>query len=488
MSKQLLRRIAVLPLVLALLGCPPDQPPDTPLPEFPGIKVINMVPRTLSGETNQDSEPFLAVHPTNADQMSASAFTPNPGGEVSGTAPMYVTEDGGDTWRLQNIVPSELITGDITHAFDSNSGDLYSGILRRPGGLLLNALLTNDFLSPMTMTVQNERTGVDQPFIQATGGNANTDRVYVGNNDFGVQPQTATVDVSLNGGTTYTPVRIESRSTSGQDGPSVRPALASDGTVYVAYFGWRTFSGGVASSDVVVVRDDNGGAGSNPFTDLVGTDGLAGRRVVQGVSIPFSNAPTLGQERIGSTLSMAVDPSNSDNVYVAWADRVGNGDIYTVHVRSSTDRGVTWSNNDLRTITNATNVAVAVANNGTVGLLYQQVMGTGGSSRWETHFEQSTDGFATVGQDAVLATVPANSPSVQFLPYLGDYAFALFAGSEFRGVFSANNTPSTTNFPQGVVYQRVADFTNGTLDDGSGQNVAVSIDPFYFSVPVLQGP
>src|SRR3989454_11596600 len=93
-------------------------------------------------------------------------------------------------------------------------------------------------------------------------------------------------------------------------------------------------------------------------------------------------------ERIGSTLAIAVDALHSDNVYLAWADRVGTGDIYTVHVRRSTDRGATWSS-DLRTLTNATDASLAVSTNGTVGLLYQQVTGPAGASRWVTRLEQS---------------------------------------------------------------------------------------------------
>jgi len=105
-----------------------------------------------------------------------------------------------------------------------------------------------------------------------------------------------------------------------------------------------------------------------------------------------------GQERVGSTLSIAVDPNNSSTVYVGWADHGSKGDIYTLHVRRSTDRGVTWSKADLphATIRNATNIALAVANNGTVGLLYQQLSG----GRWVTHMVQSRDAFATV-QDLI---------------------------------------------------------------------------------------
>jgi hypothetical protein len=313
--------------------------------------------------------------------------------------------------------------------------------------------------------------------------------VYVGLNDFDAPDgRTATVDVSLDGGATYKSHRIETRTTLGQNGPSIRPAVAqgqTDHTVYVAYFGWRAEAGSTVTSDVVVVRDDSGATSATPFRDLVDpSDHLPGRLVATHVTIPWSNAPTLGQERIGSTLSLAVHPLHSDTVYLAWADRVGTGDIYTVHVRRSTDHGATWSG-DLRTVTNATNASLAVASNGTVGLLYQQVTGSGSTSRWVTALEQSRDGFTT-HQDVVLATVPATTPPFQFLPYIGDYNGLLTRGSQFLGIFAASNTPDSTNFPQGVVYHRRVDFAIHRLLDGSGDApVAVSIDPFFFSVPVL---
>jgi len=106
------------------------------------------------------------------------------------------------------------------------------------------------------------------------------------------------------------------------------------------------------------------------------------------------------------------------------------------------------------------------------------------ASRWVTRLERSRDGFAT-HQDVVLADVPATTPVFQFLPYLGDYNGLLARGDVFLGIFSANNAPDSANFPQGVVYQRRVDFPTHRLLDGSGVAVAVSIDPFFFSVPVL---
>jgi hypothetical protein len=351
-------------------------------------------------------------------------------------------------------------------------------------GFPLNELKAKDFFSPATMTLQAWRADIDQPFVRTTAvGSA--DRVYVGLNDFDApEGRTATVDVSLDGGATYASRRIETRTTAGQNGPSVRPAVAQDLTIYVAFFGWRSSAGSDVTSDVVVVRDDHGATGAAPFKDLLDpSDHLPGRLVATHVTIPWSNAPTLGQERIGSTLSIAVNPLHSDTVYLAWADRVGTGDIYTVHVRRSGDRGATWSS-DLRTATNATNASLAIAANGTVGLLYQQVSGSGSANRWVTRLERSRDGFAT-HQDVVLADVPATTPAFQFLPYIGDYNGLLARGDRFLGIFSANNTPDSTNFPQGVVYQRRVDFPTHRLLDGGGAAVAVSIDPFFFSVPVL---
>jgi len=464
--------------VLVLSGCcsPPDRTPTA------GVSVINMVPYAMSSETNQDSEPFLAVDRSDPNRMVGTAFTPNPFGS-GGNAPVYVTTDGGETWSLNFIVDSHGFVGtnDITVAGTMTPLRLHGGILRSPGNLLMYVLRSNNFTAPTTMSLQQSRTSVDQPFVQAAT-TAGTDRVYVGNNDFNASGgKTATIDVSTDGGTTFRTIRLEPRSTNLQNGPSIRPAVSDDGTVYVAYFGWRGFVNNMATSDVVVVRDDHGATGANPFTDLVDpSDSLPGRKIVTNVKIPWSNAPTMGNERIGSTLAIAVHPTNSDIVYVAWADRVG-GEIYTLHVRRSTDRGVTWSG-DLRTVKNATCGSLAVAPNGTVAFLYQQYI-SDCQGFWATHLEQSSDGFQTK-EDLILAYTASNSPEPQFLPYIGDYNFVLCVGNEFRGVFSASNKPVLDNFPCGVRYQRNVDFNAEKLLSLGGSQVGISIDPFYFRVPV----
>ena len=100
---------------------------------------------------------------------------------------------------------------------------------------------------------------------------------------------------------------------------------------------------------------------------------------------PFNFNDFLGLERTGGAVSIAVDPSNSAVVYVSWADTQNK--IYTVHLRKSSDRGLTWSANDLKTVPKMQLIPpLAVNNKGVVGLLYQQLVGTIASQRWITHF------------------------------------------------------------------------------------------------------
>jgi hypothetical protein len=332
------------------------------------------------------------------------------------------------------------------------------------------------------MTVLDARDDLDQPFVQATTANGQ-DRVYVGINDFNGSPRTATVIEYLDAASsnpTINTIRLERRNTSGQDGPQVRPAIfhGNDGTVYAIFYGWRTWNGSVATSDVVICRDDNWGIGTNPFSALVdANDNTSGLRIVTNVTVPWS-IPGLGQERIGGDVSIAVDPRNSSTVFVAWADQQANTG-YTLHIRNSTDRGVTWSGTDLRTIPNAKNPALAINITGYIGFLYKQLTGTGNNQRWETHLELTKDSFTT-RTDYILANTPANSPARIFFPYLGDYDHLIAAGRDFYGIFCANNTPDLANFPSGISYQRNADFTTHTLlsTDGSTQ-VQISIDPFF---------
>jgi len=449
------------------------------------ISVVNLIPNSLSNETNRDSEPNLAVNPANPLEMAASAFTPDP--LNSGNGPIFVSTDGGATWVLNVVLPGGNRTVDVTLRFGGSSGVLYAGILRLDTTDMNLLRKAGGSGTPGLMEILVSRSNEDQPWVEAetvpSGPAVGLDRVYVGHNDFNATPASATVEASLDAATAAPPAgftadRGEVRGTLGQDGPSIRPAIHPDGIVYAAYFGWRVTSAGNPTGDVVVVRDDNWASGAMPFTAIKDpSDGLAGVLVATGVTFPFNNL--LGTQRVGSQLAIAVDPRDSDTVYVAWGDGA-SGASYTLHLRRSSDGGVTWSG-DLRTIVAATNPCLAINQLGTVAFLYQRLVNPGTGDHWQTHLERSVDGFVTLPDDAILADVPDSNGSYTGVNPIGDYACLLAVGNDFYGVFAGNNTPDLTNFPNGVTYQRNVNFATKTLlalDNVTP--VAVSIDPFFF--------
>jgi hypothetical protein len=460
------------------------------------IHVVNMIPLSLSGESSQDSEPNIAVNPAAPADMVGTAFTRAPMG--GSFAPIYVSTDGGNTWSLRTVVPGNgsVGTGDITVGFATTGGMLYAGILNGSTGRL-QILRTSSFTSTSPMTVLVDRPSEDQPWVVAGSvvvGGASQDRVYIGNNDFG-QPggHTATVDLSTDAATAaapagFAPHQLEQRATLGQDGPPIRLALHPSGRVYAAFHRWVSGTGSNILIDVVVTRDDNWGIGGTPFNALLDSgDGQRGQRVATNRFIRFND--TMGQERLGADLSIAVDPTDANTVYLAWCDRVGGaaGTDWTVHVSHSTDAGQTWSA-DVRTITNAKNPSLAVNSARRVGLLFQQFTG----SRWVTQLEVTTNNWTSPATSMVLHSAPSNAPARQFLPYIGDYVRLITVDAGFYGVFSGNNTPDPANFPSGVTYQRNANWTTHTLlSTDNVTPVNPSIDPFFFHYvdqPILRGP
>jgi len=449
------------------------------------VKVVNMIPFSLSGEDNMDSEPSIAVDPSNPRHIAASAFTPDP--MLSGNGPLYVSADGGDTWALNVVLPGGNLTNDITLRFASRSNVLYAGILRA-FTLDLNILSKINFTAPGLMTLLLNKTFDDQPYIEATTA-AGTDRVYLGDNDWNAAPQTSTVDVSLLAAppppSNFVAARIEHRPTAFVDAPSIRPAIHHSGTIYAAYLAWRNMGAITNTTDVVVARDDNWAAGPNRFADLIDPgDSLPGLRVAQGVQIPALGT-LLGHQRIGSSLSAAVDPRDKRTVYLSWAD--GNSAAaYTIHVRRSTDSGATWSP-DLRSVAGATNPQLAVNEHGDVAFLYQRLHDPGSGNRWQTHLEISRGHHAfSKFDDIVLADIPDDNgtgPTLNPTNPLGDYAGLMAVEDTFYGVFCGNNTPDLANFPHGVHYQRNHNFGTKQLFDVSGINpVTPSYDPFFFRV------
>jgi hypothetical protein len=433
------------------------------------LRVVNVV--TLSNETNGDTEPSIAVDPVNPLRIAITAFTPDPAG--SGSAPIYTSTDGGANWMPVVCLPGGNTTNDSSLRFAGQTGTLYAAILRGDNANMV--ILRSAFPPAGVMTQLINRAGPDQPWLVASwagisGGTA--ERVFVASNDGGQ----AAVQFSQNAATAPAPagfgVPLNLQLRTGSSRPSVRGAIHRSGRIYVTFI-----RATAAGSDVVVMRDD--AWGGNNFGDLVdGGDGIAGLRVVSGVTVPPVGT-LLGTQRVSSRIAIAVDPRDRRRVYVAWCDgAVTAASPFTLHLRRSDTSGATWSA-DLRTIQNVTNPCLAVNVQGVVALMYQQLVPAPTGNRWSTVLERSTDRFATVATSSVLANTP---PGVGFgaAGDLGDFCNMIAVGKDFYGAFCGVNTPLNANFPSGVTYLRNANFATGTLRNATNSaNVASSVDPFF---------
>jgi hypothetical protein len=456
----------------------------------PRVVVVNMIPKSLSGETNQDSEPQVTIDPENPRTIIGTAFTPDPGGGPDG--PVYASVDGGRTWTLDLVIPGEAFfapvgqimpTLDQSVRFGSNSA-LYAGILRTDT-TLLNVLRSAPYSPSSVMGVLTSRPAIDQPYVNVKHADGK-DRVFVGNNDAVSGPYRGSVEHSPDARNApapagFTQIVLDPRVPFIRELPPIRCAAHRDGTVYAAYIPMRQSSPSTLC-DVVVARDDNFATGASPWTALIDPgDGLAGLRVRKSVPFPWTFPWTyIGLERIGANLSIVVDPRDSRVVYLAWGEGPLAGSAQTLRVRRSTDRGATWSD-DLLLVPNALNPALAMTENGKVGFLYQQFVTISGIQRWQTHIQATHDAWATPAEDFLLADTPEDPATYpNWDPHLGDYADLQAQGNEFYGIFSTNNVPDMANFPHGVRYQRNADFSGKQLYDVTGTiKIANSIDPFF---------
>jgi hypothetical protein len=127
----------------------------------PHVRVVNMIPKSLSAETNQDSEPQITVNPENPRMIIGTAFTPDPGGGPQG--PVFASVDGGEAWVLDLVIPGGE-PNDQSVRFGGGS-TLYAGTLRGNIFLQLNILRSAPYSPTAVMQELVARNSDDQPYV-----------------------------------------------------------------------------------------------------------------------------------------------------------------------------------------------------------------------------------------------------------------------------------------------------------------------------------
>lgn len=466
-------------------------------------------------------------------------------------APLYFSTDSGDQWSLKDVLPSNSgLTHDISVSF-SEAGYLYAAILKgcQFGRLDLGNAHNNlkGLLALRTTSPINSRASLDEltimdpmynrfgykfdmPWVVAKTESVassypgiepprEVEHVFVGVNFFGNARTSRNLKMGksamimgshfgVSSPFSFLPDTIESRPQRDKNPAGIRIAAHNAGKVYAIFYsapGERYETVEAEQCDIMVVRDDD--FGRTGFQNL--TNGsFNGAVVEENVTLPlhFLNRSRgyFGVNRItGSDLAVAVDPGDPNHVFVAWCSE--DAGAYTLHFRHNTNGGQgTWLslNNNLNSIKHAFNPAIAITDDGKVGLLYQKLSSEGW---WETHFTMGT--IRAKRLEPVHDWILSRFRNEEFelinenRRWLSDYHDLQAAGNKFYGVFSAINTPDPpqrrttqhSRFPTvRPLYLRDETLLLGTSEPdmigGLPAAVKPSIDPFFFRVePIPPG-
>ena len=444
--------------------------------------ITDIIPNSMSADTNQNSEPNIAVDPLNPSNIVVSSF-----GAFGSPSPFFGSTDGGLTWTNY----ASISHGDASMDW-LPGGSPFVAYLQPPvGNNSPTTVNTGTFTFPGAGTYNNiaagqqvNANGVDQPWAFV----ANANNLYVSYENYNnAGASVATVRYSNNGGVGWTNATLDQAPGTFGNGAAVRVAGAGN-VAYAAYEHFtattnmsivNTMNGPITNFDfvgnIVVSRDNAAGTGGfNAF-------GASGTSIVSNVIIPY-NTTAFGQERLGSDLSIAVNPNNSNVAAVAYTENL-NGNDPGVFVVVTTNGGASWDTVLLSK--HSAMPALTFAANGALGLLYVEDAFVRGSTNMAVRFQQAGNPYNLAGGNStVLANFATNAIASQYDPWLGDWFDLTSVSNTFFGSFAAPNIGDTNNFPLAVGFQRSMT-TNlaGVFMPAGG--IAPSIDPYVFSTAAL---
>lgn len=436
------------------------------LPAQAQVRQVNIATDATDPANSADTEPSIAVNPTNPLDIAVVAFSGN--WSATTAAPVWRSSDGGLTWRRVAQIPQPVAgsngPGDQKLAFD-NAGRLHVAELGvNTGGVLA------DFVYRQTGAVDALLTpgaayGDDQPHLDIDRSAAGpcSGRLYSPWLNFGVARPRSTVSNSANRGVTLADVGAGDNGTF--PNRTSRVAIAPNGRVYLIY---KTREGGLTAEPNAfenahfrVNRSDDCGA---TWTGL-GAAGVSvhGAGAVQTFFTNQFGAPPRPVARARSSDAwIAADPGDGD-VYAAYVQRDGSG-FGQVFVARSTDQGVTWTT---RRVTSGTHHSaypeIAVAANGAVGVLYVDFEDNGSVTTFRHRFARSFDNGGTWNDQILQSMNPATLSNAASGFLWGDYEGLTAEGNTFYGVFTGQSTGRTTLQFDPVFFRTSAFATPPTL-------------------------
>ena len=410
------------------------------LPSFISAQTIKDIATNATDPSNlADTEPSIAVDPTNPLRIAIVSFAENWG--PGANAPVWMSTNGGTTWTKNFIIgtPASGAGGsnDQKLVFDS-LGRLLAGQL----DFALNDFVYRQTGAPGTPLTSGTAYGNDQPHIDVdrTAASPCFNRVYSPWLNTTIATWRSTVERSPDFGATVTAVPAGSTAFNNR---TTRVAVAPNGRAYVIY---KTREGAVdanfENAHFRVERSDDCGVTWNAL-------GATGVAVHSGTAITwFSNAwgnPAKGKtaRARSSDAWIATDPTSGD-IYAAYCNKDASG-FGQIFVARSTDMGATWTSTR---VTNGTHHSaypeIAVAANGAIGVLYIDFDDSGASTIFRHRLARSFNHASTWTHSNLQSMDPGPIANASSGFLWGDYEGITAHGNTFYGVFTGQSIGRTT--------------------------------------------
>jgi hypothetical protein len=403
-----------------------------------------------------DTEPSIAVNPANPLDVIVVTFSEGWGPGLP--APIWRSTDGGTTWTKLFVLPQPNPAsggpGDQKIAFTSG-GNLH--VVELAGGLAPpRCLIFRQTGAAGALLTAGVLFCDDQPHLEIDQStSAFAGRAYSPWLDFSQANERSTVTRSANGGAAVTNVGMGSNASF--PNRTTRAAVGPDGKVYVIY---KTREGTVAgglfeNAHFRVHRSDDGGVSWS----AIGATGVSvhGAGTVQTwFTNSFGNAAKgkVGRAR-SSDAWISVDPGDGD-VYAVFCQKDASG-FGQIFVARSIDDGSTWTTTRVSDGTHhSAYPEVAVAANGTVGVLYVDFDDSGAATLFRHRFARSFNDGASWSNEILQSMDPGPIANATSGFLWGDYEGLTASGSAFYGVFTGQSIGRGTLQLDPIFFRRSA--------------------------------
>jgi hypothetical protein len=368
--------------------------------------------QTRLGFTSGDQwEPAIAADRFGHVYVLYAQYGGVPGCEacLSPTQILTTSADGGSTWSAPRPIQAPGERGwDSQVAVDPVDGrTVWAAWLEKDKSDIVVARSDDFGATWRSKVVDDTNAGTDKPIIAVRG-----DDVYVAYD----QVQTIWVSATHDGGATWTSVKAQTTG-KGKLGWSLPGGgtVTPDGTVVFGWAGYERNGGAKGPVNLYVSRSTDGGA---TWQDVpVETSG----------SPPDCSADLCGWAFLGAQLTIASDDAGT--VYGLWnaGAQSDKGLPERIFLARSIDGGATWSaRRDVSTAPTGTQhafPAIAASGQGRLRIAWMDNRG-GNGSLWNVWSRSSTDGGATLSPEADISNggtgVPYVTPAGFEFPF-GDY-------------------------------------------------------------------